>query len=65
MLLSILAHHSEPGDPVLMAWIKHQLDAVVGLEPWAVVIALGLVIVAIPVAIMALYKIQRARQDRS
>ena len=65
MLLSILAHHSEPGDPVLMAWIKHQLDAVVGLEPWAIVIALGLVIVAIPVAIMALYKIQRARQDRS
>ena len=64
MLLSILAHHSEPGDPDLLAWIQDRIDAVVGLGPAAIVIILGLVIVAIPLAIMAVFLVQRARQGR-
>ena len=59
----ILAHHSEPGDPVLLGWIMHQIDATVGLGPLAIVLALGLVIVAIPLAIVAVYLV-RARHSR-
>ena len=64
MLLSILAHHSEPADPKLLEWIIHQVDALLGVGPVAMVVALGLVIVAIPVAIMAVYLALRFRQRR-
>ena len=65
LLLSVLAHHGEPGDPVLFEWIKHQIDSIVGLGPGAIVIALGLVIVAIPLAIAIVFMAQRMRQRRS
>ncbi len=62
LLLSVLAHHSEPGDPTLFDWMKHQIDAIVGLGPAAIVIALGALIVLIPIAILLFYFVQRARQ---
>ncbi len=65
MLLSILAHHSEAADPALVAWIKHQLDSMLGLGPLAMVIALGAVILLIPSVIMFVYLVQRLRRDRS
>jgi 4-amino-4-deoxy-L-arabinose transferase-like glycosyltransferase len=65
MVLTILAHHSEPGDPVLLEWIRHQIDAILGLGPGAIVLALGLVIIAIPLAILAVFLAQRARQSRT
>ena len=65
LLLSVLAHHGEPGDPVLFDWIKHQIDSILGLGPGAIVIALGLVIVAIPLAIVIAFMAQRMRQRRS
>ncbi len=64
VLLSVLAHHSEPGDPVLLAWIRHQIDAIFGLGPAAIVIALGLVIVIIPVVVVVALLAWRARQKR-
>ncbi len=64
-LLSVLAHHSEPGDPVLMEWIRHQIDSILGLGPAVIVIGLGAVIVAIPLAIMVVFWAQRMRQRRS
>ncbi len=64
-LLSVLAHHSEPGDPVLMEWIRHQIDAILGVGPATIVIGLGAVIVAIPLAIMVVFWAQRMRQKRS
>lgn len=64
MLFSILAHHPEPADPVLMEWIKHQIDALLGLGPAAIVIALGFVIVAIPLAVAGIFLAQRARENR-
>ena len=48
MLLSVLAHHGEPGDPQLMEWIMHQLNAMLGVGPAAMAIGLGILIVAIP-----------------
>ncbi len=63
MPLSIPAHHSEPADPELLEWIIHQVDALLGVGPIAMVVALGLVIVAIPVAVMAVFLLQRLRQS--
>ena len=65
LLLSVLAHQGEPGDPVLFEWIKHQIDSILGVGPGAIVIALGLVIVAIPLAIVIAFMAQRMRQRRS
>jgi hypothetical protein len=64
MLLSILAHNPEPGDPVLLEWIMHQLESIFGLSPGVAVLALGLAIVAIPMGIIAAYMWQRTRQKR-
>ena len=59
-----LAHRSEPGDPDLMEWIRHQIDAILGVGPNAIVIVMALVIVAIPAAILIVYLRQRYRQQR-
>ena len=63
-LLSALAHHGEPGDPVLMEWIKRQIDSVIGLGDLAIVVILGAVVVAIPIGILASYVMQRVRSVR-
>ena len=60
----VLAHHSEPGDPVLLEWVRHRIDAIVGLEPRAIVVILGLLIVAIPVMVMAVFLLRRPRRGR-
>ena len=60
-LLSALAHHSEPGDPILLGWIKDQIDAVLGLGDLALVIILGAIVIAIPIGILAAYLMQRVR----
>ena len=60
-LYSIAAHHGEAADPRLLGWIKHALDQMLGLGPWTVVVGLGFIIVAIPVAVVAIYLIQRGR----
>ncbi len=62
-LLSALAHHGEPGDPVLMEWIKRQIDSVIGLGDLAIVVILGAVVVAIPIGILLTYALQRIRSN--
>ena len=44
-----------------MEWIKDQIDAVVGIGDSIIVIALAGVILAIPLAIIAAFVLQRAR----
>ena len=63
LLLSILGHHSEPGDPALIDWMLHLFHSIVSLGPLAIVIVLGAVIVAIPVVIMAAFLTQRAKYN--
>ena len=63
ILLSVLGHHSEPGDPVLLGWLLHLFYSVVGLGPLAIVIVLGVIIVTIPVLIMAVFLTQRAKYN--
>ena len=55
LLLSAAGHHDEIPDPAFLEWIKAQLDHVITLEPWVIVIILGLVVLAIPVAIIGFY----------
>ena len=64
ILLSVLGHHSEPGDPVLIDWMLHLFYSVVNLGPLAFVIVLGVIIVSIPVAIMAAFLSQRAKYNQ-
>ena len=59
--LSVALHHGEPGDPDLFEWIMHRLDALISLEPAAIVAVLGLVVVIIPAAILVAYAIYRRR----
>ncbi len=44
-----------------MEWIKDRMDAVFGLGPEAMVAIFGLMVLAIPVAILAAYALQRRR----
>ena len=54
-LLSAAGHHDEIPDPAFLEWIKAQLDHVITLEPWVIVVILGLLVLAIPVAIIGFY----------
>lgn len=63
-LLAGLAHHSEPGDPVLLAWIQDRIDAIVGLGAGAFVLVVGAVILLIPLGIVIAFAVQRLRQRR-
>ena len=60
----LLAHHSEPGDPILLAWIQDRIDAILGLGPETVVFVVGLFIVSMPIAIMVFYLTQRSRMRK-
>lgn len=64
-LLSALAHHGEPGDPVLLGWIQDRIHAILGLGDVAIVVVFGAVIVAIPVGILAFMALQRVRDEGS
>ena len=59
--LSMGLHHGEPGDPDLFEWIMDRLDSLISLEPAAIVVALGLVVVMIPAATLVVYAIYRRK----
>ena len=58
-ILPVLLHHSEPADPTLLAWIRDRIDAILGLGPAAIVLILGALIVAFPVALGVRVVLQR------
>lgn len=60
-VLSVLLHHSEPADPTLLHWIRERIDATLGLAPATIVVILGALIVAFPIALGAWVLIQRRR----
>jgi hypothetical protein len=64
-ILPVLLHHSEPADPTLLRWIRERIDAILGLGPAAIVLILGALIVAFPIALGAWVLIQRRRSRRS
>ena len=64
--LGIFAHHGEPGDPILLEWIRHQIDALFNLGPGTIVVALGAFVVVLPIVISLVFLLaQRGRQSRT
>ena len=61
-LLSVLTHHSEPTDPVLLRWLTDTIDAVLGLPPVVVVVLIAVVVLAIPSVIGVLAVRQRRKR---
>ncbi|MCH9010321.1 MAG: hypothetical protein IIC21_06840, partial [Chloroflexi bacterium] len=47
--LGIFAHQGEPGDPVLLEWIRHQIDTIFNLGPGVIVLGLGAFVVVLPI----------------
>ena len=59
----LLAHQGDAADPELLHWIKERLDQIFGTGPWLVVVLMGLVIIAIPVFVVAVYVLQSKRRS--
>ena len=52
--MGIRAHHSEPTDSELLEWLLHTVDSILGQGPLVMVVLIGLVVIAIPLAIAVL-----------
>lgn len=61
MLLLPQGHNEGPADPVLLGWIKAQLDALLHLEPLVLVVVVGALLVAIPIVLVAGFAVYRWR----
>ena len=46
--LSVLTHHSEPSDPVLLRWVIDTFEAIFGLGPLTVVLPIAIAVVVFP-----------------
>ncbi len=60
-MLSVILH-TGIADPGLMAWIKDVLDHLFGFGPWTVVLAFGLLLLAMPLGLVCLFVVQRKRR---
>jgi hypothetical protein len=66
-MLSVILH-TGIADPGLLAWIKDFLDHLfgpIGFGPWTFVLAIGLLILAMPAGLISLYVVQRRRGKAS
>ena len=61
---SIVAHHGEPGDPVLFEWIKHRLAELVDIDPLTVVVIVLTFILVIPIGIVLAYLWERSHSKQ-
>ena len=58
------AHHSEPGDPALLQWIKATIDHLFGLEPLVLVgILTGLIIVPPMLSLVIFFFLRLGRRS--
>lgn len=56
-------HHEAPGDPTLLRWVQDRLDHLIGLDAGAMVVVIGLILLAIPVGILVAYVLQRRHAE--
>ncbi len=61
--LRTLLHHSESVDPTLIHWIRERIDAIFGLGAATIVLALGLLIVVFPIALVWLARRRKPAGD--
>lgn len=59
-----MIHHSEPIDQTLLAWIIHEIDALVGLPPLAMIGVLGALVVILPLVLAAVVFLWRRGAGR-
>ncbi len=63
MPTDLILHHGEAVDPTLIDWIRHEIDAILGVGPLPIAIALGAAIVAFPL-VLAVLAARRRRTIR-
>ena len=64
-LIAVVLHHAEAVDPDLVGWLRHQIDAFLGVDALAIVIMLAVVILTLPLGIgYAALRYRRAAQRR-
>lgn len=56
-------HHEAPGDPTLLRWVQDRIDHLFGLDAGAMVIVIGLLLLAIPVGILVAFVLQRRQAE--
>ena len=56
-------HHEAPGDPTLLRWVQDRIDHLFGLEAAAMVVVIGLLLLAIPVGILVAFFLQRRHAE--
>lgn len=61
--MGIRAHHSEPTDSELLEWLTHTLDSILGQGPLVMIVVIGAVVVAIPLAVTVLALRRRGEPD--
>ncbi len=65
LLLGLAAHHDDIVDPDFLAWLKARLDHIITLDPWALVVILTVIVLAIPAGIVGFYLYQQWRINYS
>jgi len=50
-----MVHHQEAADPILLSWIRDQIDAITGLTPVVIVGLIAVFILTIPTTIIIFY----------
>jgi hypothetical protein len=58
----ILLHHSEAVDPILIEWLLHKIDDILGFGPTAMVLLLGSLIIFFPAALLGFMWYQRRKR---
>ena len=56
-------HHEAPGDPTLLKWVQDRLDHLIGLDAGAMVLIIGLILLAIPGGILVAVALQRRHAE--
>ncbi len=59
--LAVLAHHSEPTDPVLLRWITDTIEAILGGGTATLVAGIAFVLVAFPITLGIMAMRQRRK----
>lgn len=62
LLHSLAAHHDEIADPDFLEWLQIQLNHLIQWGPWPVILAVGALTIALPIAIIAFYLYQQRRR---
>ncbi len=57
VLLSVILHNGA-ADPGLLLWIKDFLDHLIGFGPWMALLAIGVLLLAMPTGLVSLFVIQ-------